>query len=127
MYAIKMFEDMGRGLVATNLIPRGSVVTVCELLVLSERDTDAVNATDLKFYLFKFNDNQDCLVLGDGELFNHAPEANVGYRLMERKGRDVMEYVALRDIAEGEQLFINYSADVSVDVTEYLKTGSLVR
>lgn len=116
MYQIKTSNEFGRGLYATRLIYSGELICVCEVLPLSPADTRAVNATDLKFYTFKYSEATDCLVLGDGELFNHAFPANVSYALEYFKephlqGRDRMYFRATRDIEAGEQLFIDYSAD----------------
>ena len=95
------------------------LIMECELLVLSESDTAAVNCTDLQFYTFKYNDTQDCLVLGHGEIFNHDSSPNVGYKLAEIDGRKVMQFYALTDIEPYSQLFIDYSADTKVDTTAY--------
>lgn len=120
-YVIHDYEDMGRGLKATQSIQTDKVLFTAELLVLSPNDTVKVNETDLKYYTFKYNDEQDCLVLGDGELFNHSAAANVGYKLMDwgNQGRKVMVFYTLRPIEAGEQLFIDYNADVRVNTNEY--------
>jgi SET domain-containing protein len=117
-----MVEGMGRGIIAEKDIKRGEVITNCELLVLSPEDTIKVNETDLKWYTFTFNaeTNQDCLVMGDGEIFNHDDDANVLYGLIEFNGRKLMRFQACRDIKRGEQLFIDYGADVKkVDIEGY--------
>jgi uncharacterized protein len=112
-------EEMGRGLYANQDIKAGVVLFRAELLVLSPEDTIKVNETDLKWYTFKYNDNQDCLVLGDGEIFNHSDTANVGYTLTQYENRQVMVFVTIKDVKEGDQLFIDYSADVDVDPKSY--------
>ena len=113
--------DMGRSLKLVNAMPANKVLFTAELLVLSEKDTVKVNETDLKYYTFKYNDAQDCLVLGDGELFNHSDDPNVGYKLMDwaGNGRKVMVFYTLRHITSGEELFIDYGADADVDVKSY--------
>jgi SET domain-containing protein len=122
IYSVQMVEGMGRGIIAEKDIKRGEVITNCELLVLSPEDTIKVNETDLKWYTFTFNaeTNQDCLVMGDGEIFNHDDDANVLYGLIEFNGRKLMRFQACRDIKRGEQLFIDYGADVKkVDIEGY--------
>jgi SET domain-containing protein len=65
--------EFGRGVYANKPLFKGDVVMTCEILLLSSTDTKIINdLTDLKFYTFKYSDNNDCLVLGDGEIFNHA-------------------------------------------------------
>lgn len=114
IYSVQMVEGMGRGIIAERDIKRGEVITNCELLVLSPEDTIKVNETDLKWYVFTFDKNkkQDCLVMGDGEIFNHDDNANVLYGLIDWNGRKLMRFQACRDIKRGEQLFIDYNADV---------------
>lgn len=120
IYSLKVTDEFGRGLYASKRIVRGDVITRCELLVLSPADTLAVNGTELQFYTFKFDDQRDCLCLGDGEIFNHSDVANVSYGLETLDGRQVMVFRALGAILPGDQLFINYAADVAVDATAYV-------
>ncbi len=126
MYNLKVTEEMGRGLYASREIWRGEIIAVCEVLLLSPNDTVAVNQTDLKHYTFKYNDLQDCLVLGDGEIFNHDDNANVSYRLELMGSRYCMVFTALNAIETGAQLFINYGSDVNVNVKNYVDAKSLV-
>lgn len=120
MIKITQSEKYGREVTATEFIYQDDTVTLCEILVLNQDDTITVNRTELQFYTFKFNDHQDCLVLGYGEIFNHSDTPNVTYDLVEHEGRIKMRFKALRDIELGEQLFINYNKDVNVDVTTYI-------
>ena len=117
---------MGRGVQALTYIPEGNYVMVCELLVLSEGDTKVVNTTELQHYTFKFNESQDCLVLGLGEIFNHSDTPSVSYKLIDKDGRKMMAFTALRTIFAGEQLFIDYNADTKVDVSSYIAAKSMV-
>ncbi len=121
MYYLKLHETMGRGLFALQDIPAQRIIFTAELLVLSPADTVTVNTTDLQYYTFKYNDAQDCLVLGDGEIFNHSDTPNVGYKLIDFDGRKLMAFYTLRDVQQHEQLFIDYSVDVAVAVITYTK------
>ncbi len=126
MYHIKMTEEFGRDLYADKTISRGSIVAQFELLVLSPVDTTVVNRTGLEHYTFKFDAERDCLVLGEGEIFNHSATPNCSYNLVDFDGRKVMEFRALRDIGAGEQLFIDYTADVAVNADSYIRAKSLI-
>lgn len=132
-YHVKMTADMGRGMFANTDLREHQAVTRCEVLVLSQDDTAAVNRTELKHYTFAYDLQEtsrprDCLVLGDGEIFNHSDNANVGYRLEDIGDRKVMLFYALRPIKAGEQLFINYNDDVTddVEIDGYLTSKSLI-
>lgn len=123
-YYVKLTPDMGRGVFANRDIKAGELICYCELLVLSEHDTRVLEKlTDLKYYTFKYNERQDCLVLGDGEIFNHADEENVSYNLktiVDSFGsRTLMEFRATKDCPKDTQLFINYSRDMEVNVDNY--------
>jgi len=120
-YVIKVSEEMGRGLYALHDIASQKFLFHAELLVLNEQDTIKVNETDLKYYTFKYNEVQDCIVLGDGEIFNHSDTPNVGYTLIDTDdgNRKLMMFYTLKDIKEGEQLFIDYNADTKVNTNSY--------
>jgi SET domain-containing protein len=118
-YYIKTTPEMGRGLYSVSGFEPHKILFTAELLVLSEQDTKTVNTTDLKYYVFKYNETQDCLVLGDAELFNHDISPNIGYKLMDFDDRKVMCFYTLRQIKEHEQLFIDYAADEKVNVDNY--------
>lgn len=126
-YSINYNSDFGRLIQANKTIYRGEIVTICELLVLSQVDTPVVNNTELQYYTFKYNETQDCLVLGDGEIFNHSDTPNVSYQIETIDGRSKMVFRALTDIPAHSQLFIDYSADVqNLDVSGHLNNKSLV-
>lgn len=109
---ITQSKEMGRELHAKREFKKGDLIFSCEILVLSEADTIKVNQTDLKYYTFTFNDKQDCLVLGDGEIFNHSDTPNVEYDLVDFNDRKLMYFFAIKDIEANEQLFIDYNADI---------------
>ncbi len=128
--------NMGRCIHASRDITKGDKIMHCELLVLPEFDSLLVNDTVLKHYVFKYNERQDCIVLGLGSMFNHAPTiettpnetlANVKYELASWGDRSLMFFIATRDIKQGEQLFIDYAQDTNVDVAEYINQPSLIK
>ena len=125
-YAIVVYPGMRRGLEALHSITQGTLIKEEEILLLNARDTEVLEETELRYYTFKANDVRDCLVLGDGELYNHSDDANVGYILKYLDGRYRMQFYALRDIKQGEQLFIDYNADTRVNVEAYKKQESLI-
>ena len=133
MFKIKLHPEMGRGVFSAHDVYSWEVCTVfsfCELLVLNTDDTRVVNTTELKHYTFKYNETQDCLVLGIGELFNHSDTPNVSYHLEDKVEngitRKVMAFRLLKPVTKGEQLFIDYNADVKVNTEEYINSKSMV-
>lgn len=126
LFKIGYSESMGREVIAIKTIPKGTLIELCEILILSESDTIAVNKTELQWYTFKFNSTQDCLVLGNGEIFNHSDKPNVKYELIHKNGRMMMQFIALKDIPAFSQLFIDYSADTNVLTSGYINNKSLI-
>lgn len=51
------------------------------------------------------------VALGYGSLYNHSPDANA--RFTPRTSQDDIVFRAVRDIAEGEQIFIDYQWEES--------------
>ena len=109
---VMMTETYGRAVFAMHDLPRGTWVEVSEVLVLNSIDTPIVNSTELRDYTFTFSDTQDCLVMGIGEMFNHDDDANVIYELMTLNGRPRMIFITRKDVKKGDQLFIDYTADL---------------
>lgn len=122
-YYVRDTASMGRGVFADRDFKAGELICYCELLVLNSTDTELFEETDLRYYTFRYNDTQDCLVLGDGELFNHNDRENVAYELVTIpdaiRPRTLMKFTTTKPILQDEQMFINYSADIPVDTTQY--------
>lgn len=120
MLTIKQTQEFGRGVYASGYLNPEIIIGQYELLVLSETDTRLVNEyTQLTSYTFRYNDTQDCLVMGYGELFNHSDTPNVKFELIDFDGRKVMKYTTLRRITAGEQLCIDYNSDVAINLNNY--------
>ena len=121
MIHVEMFQNMGRGVVASQDIPKGMIIAECEILVLSEIDTPIVNSTDLQWYTFVYSKTQDCLVLGLGEIFNHSDTPQVQYQIESINGREKMVFRSTLEIQKGSQIFISYNQDcLIVDASNYL-------
>lgn len=134
-YAIQVYPEMGRGLQALHGIKQGTLIKEEEVLLLSAEDSIVLNATGLRYYTFSVDTKRDCLVLGDGELYNHNDSPNTGYVLVydNVQNRHKMRFYALCDIETGEQLFIDYNADIRDDINNngisidaYKTTKSLI-
>ena len=100
----------GRGVFAARAIPSRAQVTASPVLVLPHAEYERHGRhTVLGHYAFTWRDAQPpsmALALGLGSIFNHAAEPNTGWHC-DIESR-LIRYIALRDIAEGEELFICY-------------------
>lgn len=134
-YYVLNTVQYGRAVFAQRDLIKGEAVMYCETLPLSVQDTKTVNTTDLQYYTFTYTHDRDCLVLGDGEIFNHGPtnnshvtsdtDANTSYELININDRMMMVFRVTADVSKDRQLFIDYNADViePVSVLDSYKTN----
>ncbi len=101
----------GRGILAGRPFAEGEVIERAPVLVVPAGDWPRVQETVVGRYCFSWGRQltSGALALGRCSLFNHSyqPNAYAHPYLKER----VMEFVALRDIAEGEEITINYNGE----------------
>ena len=117
---VRRVRGKGRGVFARRAIPKGEIFEICPVLVLP---AGSLGATDggLWDYGFEWGKGTVALALGYGSLYNHSYRPNARYD-------DVLpaakEFSALRDIAPGEEITVNYNgkprsrAKVWFDVVE---------
>jgi SET domain-containing protein len=87
-------------------------VETCPTVVLLEDEIDGL----LRDYVFASSrQGKFLLVLGYGMLYNHSARPNLVHRTA---GRLTLEFVALRDIAAGEELTHDYGPDYWNDRTK---------
>lgn len=99
----------GRGVFARKDIPANTAIECSPVLVLSPKDTKALEPTFLYNYYFIWGDSgrQTAIVLGYGSIYNHSYNSNCKY---ETDYEDKTFKVITRfPIKAGEELFINYN------------------
>ena len=108
---VKRIRGMGRGVFTSRRSPKGAVIEVCPVLILEAKDYHAIRDTVLWRYVYSWgkNDEQAAIALGYGSLYNHSANPNAEFNKHKRSGTVIIR--AIRDIAAGEQIFINYSWD----------------
>jgi SET domain-containing protein len=95
----------GRGVFATRRFVKGELIESCPTVELA----DAEVTGRLNDYVYtSVKDGDVVLVLGFGMLYNHAARPNVEYVQDEPS---MMEFLALRAIATGDELTIDYGAE----------------
>lgn len=102
---------MGRGVFAGRPFHRGEVIETCPVIPVAKPDVAKLVETILDKYLFLWDEEQGtcCIALGFGSLYNHSSKPNAtAVRLL---NRNEIEFVALRDIEEGEQILTDYEWD----------------
>ena len=104
---VKRIKGKGRGVFARRGIARGEVIERVPVLVMtSDEYAKGLSRTPLKDYCFAWGDDEVALALGYGSLYNHSYKPNARY---EDVGPSTKAFVALRAIAKGEEITINYN------------------
>jgi SET domain-containing protein len=104
---VKRIKGKGRGVFARRPIAKGEVIESVPVLVMTDDDyAKGLSQTPLKDYCFAWGTNQVVLALGYGSLYNHSYKPNARY---EDIGPATKAFVALRTIARGEEITVNYN------------------
>ena len=98
----------GRGVFAKCPIKKGAVIERVPVLLVPVGDlvNRFANPT-LNRYFYRWDRKNVAVSLGYGSLYNHSYKPNAHY--IHHRYKDVITYRALRDIAEGEEIAINYN------------------
>lgn len=109
MLKVKKTRNLGRGVFTTTSIKKGQQVELSPLVVIEKpKDSKIIENTNLGRYTYAYK-KTSAIALGLGSLFNHSGKPNLEWKILE-KSSEVL-FWADRDIAAGEQLFINYGYD----------------
>lgn len=96
-----------RGVFATQDIKSGQLVETCHLITLPKKDLKKIKDTKLYYYFFEYSNSKIAIVFGHGSLYNHSYTPNARY-LFNYKNQ-TMKVVAIKDIKEGSEIFVNYN------------------
>jgi SET domain-containing protein len=109
---IRHSPGKGRGVFARQPIPAGALIERAPVLVVQAGQWEGMESTILFDYFFAWQEHS-ALALGYGSLYNHSYTPNAHY--MKLFNEEVIEITALRDIAMGEEILINYNGDPGDD------------
>ena len=101
----------GRGVFTAEPIECGTLVEIAPVIVMGPDDRIQLDKTLLHDYIFEWGEDktQCCMALGYVPVYNHSSSANCEY---EMDYENVCIGIrAMRDIATGEELFVNYNGD----------------
>jgi uncharacterized protein len=104
-------KGRGRGVFTSDALPAQTVIERAPVVVMHADARVLLDKTLLHDYIFEWGEDQkDCAVaLGYVSIYNHAAPSNCEYEMHFRKAMITVRTV--RDIAAGEELFINYNGD----------------
>lgn len=126
MIIYKDSPGRGRGVFAQRRFQRGDIIERVPVIVIPATQRPLIAETILNFYQFEWGEDgkETAIALGYGSLYNHSYQPNAHFR--ELSDRLEIEFVALRRIAKGEEIFINYNGDPS-DMRPIVFEGSTWR
>lgn len=106
---VRRFAGKGRGVVARRPLRGGAVIDRNPVVVMPRGEVAAVERTLLDEYVFLWGETRDevAVALGAMSLLSHDYHPNAVYE--RHPESEELWLRALRDIAEGEEITINYS------------------
>jgi len=118
MISIAHCEGKGRGVLAGKKYKRGEIIEQAPVIVIPGNELQHIKDTVLNDYYFIWGQDKDklktgAIALGYASLYNHSYSPNATFN---KKHKDlVIEFKALQDIGEGEEITINYNGDPEDD------------
>jgi SET domain-containing protein len=109
---IRPSPGKGRGVFALRPIAAGELIERAPVVVIPEGQWEKFEKTILFNYYFSW-ERHSALVLGYGSLYNHSYQPNA--RFVRQFKEEAMDFIALRAIATGEEIVINYNGDPTDD------------
>lgn len=107
--AVRDLRGRGRGIVAIRAFRAGEVVERAPVIVVPRAVVAPLRGTLLDDYWFWWDEANVACALGWASLYNHACPANAAFRC--EPAARVLEIRAVRDIAAGEELTLNYHGE----------------
>ena len=102
---------MGRGVFSSEKIEAGTIIEISPVIVMNAKERELLDQTSLHDYIFVWGAelNQCCMALGYVSVYNHSSLSNCEYEMDFAAASITIK--AMRDIAAGEELFINYNGN----------------
>ncbi|WP_437673616.1 SET domain-containing protein [Sorangium sp. So ce131] len=101
-------EGRGLGVFARAPIAQGETVERTPVIVLPDPQWELLEKTSLHEYYFLWGEDAVAIATGFGMLYNHTSDPNA--RLVRHVGSRELEVVAVRDIAQGEEVTVHYES-----------------
>ena len=111
MLKVDVSPGKGRGVFATVPIKEGTQFERCPIILIPKEEIVHIRRTVLGNYYFKWGGTRKeaAIALGYGSLYNHSYRPNARFDLADEEGEIV--FTALREIAAGEEITVNYNGD----------------
>lgn len=108
---VRNTDARGRGVFALVPIPAGSLIETAAVIPVSREEVGALQDCVLAEYYFRWGKDgrEGAIALGYGSLYNHSFKPNARY--VKHYERQTIDFVAIRDIAVGEEIRTNYNGE----------------
>ncbi len=102
----------GLGVFSRHIISKGALIERAPLILLETSDKEYLQHTTLYHYYFVVKNSKTPAALGLGysSLYNHSYHANARYEVSVRN--QCLDIIAVRAIAAGEEITLNYNGRV---------------
>ncbi len=109
MITVGPSRGRGRGVFARRHFAEGELIEQVPVLVIPGEEWHFIEKTVLFSYCFSWGADSEhaALALGYGSLYNHSYQPNATY--VKRLAELLIDFVALRPIAAGEEVTVNYN------------------
>ena len=103
--------NAGRGVFTRERIPKGTVIEISPVVVMSNEDRIHLDKTKLHDYIFEWGKEKDqcCMALGFIPMYNHHYKSNCEYFM--DFDDEIIFIKTVRAIDKGAELTINYNGD----------------
>jgi SET domain-containing protein len=98
----------GRGAFALTGIREGDIIERCPALEVTDKD---IGGELLNYVFYGSTEDRRLIAMGYGMMFNHSSTPNVAYYREDTPTGTELVIYALRNIAEGEEMYYNYGDD----------------
>lgn len=98
-----------RGIIANNDIPANSLIDSCEIILIPNREVKHIDKTILTHYIYEWDENNWCFVVGNCVLTNHSYQPNARYKMNFKTKK--MDYFSLVKIKKNEEILVNYNGE----------------
>ena len=104
MIEVKKSDVHGRGVFATQFIPKGTEL-VCDVILINKELEE--NYVDINIFSFPWNKTHYSICMGFASFFNHNRKPNIKNKRIDKE--NLKDYfITLEDINVGDELFIDY-------------------
>jgi SET domain-containing protein len=114
MLRIDYIKGKGRGVIAAKDFNKGAIIERSPVIVIPQYELMHVFKTVLLNYIFSWGSHESAIALGYGSLYNHSyhPNATYSTRIIDM----CIEFQALENIQEGQEITIDYGWHLNVYV-----------